>query len=206
MSLPPVENLYVSAIGVKPVNVDWSEGYAETWRSYEAPSCPECDAYAVWDSEENEWRCPKTGCDLNLAETEIEDEDATGPVMNYAYPLEDLGRFEDGNEAASAIPDLPLCIVGEEGRDDATPWGGEWALALTGGGMDLSWEICEAFMRLGFLPPTHFADLPRFAGRPSGEVDTWIIHGCLRSFEVAEFQAVSAIKRLNDMLNAPVPS
>ena len=63
----------------------------------------------------------------------------------------------DEKEAAKALVDLPLCIVyliEEEA----------YFLALTGGGMDLTWQICEAYMRLGYLPPTHFSRLPRYAG------------------------------------------
>jgi hypothetical protein len=94
-------------------------------------------------------------------------------MMNYAYPLESLRIDMRGtllgdsvpdsigahgfpttvHEAAHALRGLPLCII--ERLD-----GEGYELALTGGGMDLSWEICEAFVRLGFLPPVHFCDLP----------------------------------------------
>ena len=53
------------------------------------------------------------------------------------------------------IKDLPLVLV---------EMNGDYYLALTAGGMDCSWEICAAYIRLGFCPPFHFcASLPRMA-------------------------------------------
>jgi hypothetical protein len=83
-----------------------------------------------------------------------------GPMMNYWYPVnESLSHYGygfDPKEAAAKLKDLPLCVVEVDG---------EYGLALTGGGMDLSWEICEAYIALNMLPPAHFADLPRMADR-----------------------------------------
>ena len=94
-------------------------------------------------------------------------------MMNYYYPLATRHDF-DPQSAAKAIADLPLVIV-------QFTESGDYALALTGGGMDLSWEICEAFMRIGELPPMHFASqLPRICGRGTSARDKWIIAGCRR--------------------------
>lgn len=140
--------------------------------------------------EASAWRCPKTGCAVNLTEQDIED-DGEGPMMNYYYPLPDLRRVgDDPHEAASRIADLPLCVV--EFQD------GGYALALTGGGMDLSWEICEAFTRLGFLPPVHFADLPAMTGYPRTEEHRYTIQACVRSAEVAEGWARRTRERLTE--------
>lgn len=74
---------------------------------------------------------------------------AEGPMMNYFWPVHNRGNLE---EMAVSIADLPLCVV--EFEDS-----GEIGLALTGGGMDLSWEIAEAYIRLGYRPPVSL-DLP----------------------------------------------
>lgn len=83
-----------------------------------------------------------------------------GPMMNYFYPVSD---YTPGgmDEWAAKIADLPLCVVELDG---------ERGLALTGGGMDLSWEIAEAYVRLGYYPPT-WLDLPAMSGRGTSAKD-----------------------------------
>jgi hypothetical protein len=185
-----VANLSAETIDTTSIQHDWSEGYGDRWDYVEAPSCPHCDTYCRHgdvddllsalnlDAEETEalddlvsridrlegkdwetWRCPNAEC-KQFGEEVDSYESAEGPMMNYYYPLPSLPGSE--YDAAYTIRDLPLCIV-RNLENDTMPT--DYALALTGGGMDLSWEICEAFMRLGFLPPMAFADLPAIAGR-----------------------------------------
>lgn len=97
-----------------------------------------------------------------------------GPMMNFRYSV-DVRRVGGPEEAAKAIYSLPLCIV------DLNHGG--YYLALTGGGMDLTWEIAEAYMRLGYLPPTFCHDLPRYWGK-TNPVDRWIVEGCIRGVNV----------------------
>lgn len=71
-------------------------------------------------------------------------EHAEGPLINYMYPVahgddEDLAR-----DWAVRIAELPLCVVMLDGVT---------GLALTGGGMDLSWSIARAFVAIGYRPP-----------------------------------------------------
>jgi hypothetical protein len=184
--IPSVDRLYVDTTNVSAVTADWTEGYGETWSFHAAPECPECGSYAEWresSSEEWEaWRCPNLAeCNTAASGDEIENYD-DGPMMSYHYPLPafDADRF-DAREAAQKIRDLPLCVI---------EWdNGSYSLALTGGGMDLSWEIAEAFMRLGYLPPLAYCDLPEFAGMELNERRRWIIAGCLRTTEVIKAQA-----------------
>jgi hypothetical protein len=186
----PVERLYVGALHTTPIERDWSEGYADTWESFEAPSCPECDEYCRYDRGRYAWVCPSDPQDCDNGDGEVDpfDGGAEGPMMNYAYPLEDLGVASDEHDAADRIRDLPLCLVSfNEGGH---------ALALTGGGMDLSWEICEAFTRLGFLPPLHFCDLPGMAGYPRNDGQRYVIEACKRSATAAQDQARSILERL----------
>lgn len=176
------DTLWVDSILTTSVEIDWREAYGddcEGWTSYEAPEC-ECGEYAAWDSAENEWRCPECGEEV--------DPDGDGPMMNYHYPLPDLDRVGGPNEAASRIAHLPLCVV---------EFPGSYSLALTGGGMDLSWEICEAFVRLGFCPPFRFAsDPPKLAGHtPKPEV----LAACQRSAEVLKGWTERAEERLVEL-------
>ena len=110
-------------------------------------------------------------------------------MMNYYYPIDLDAERDDLEEAAKKLVDLPLCIVTFEDSDTI-------ALALTGGGMDLSWEICEAYMLLGYLPPLHFCDLPGISGRGTSNRDKWIIAGCRRSAKFNRDNAYSTIKHL----------
>lgn len=186
------DDLYASAVDVKPVDRDWGEGFGDTWESYEAPECGSCGHYARWaelngalTEEGHAWRCQSEDCERYGEEIDLFEGGAEGPMMSYAYALPGY----DGvlHEAADAIRDLPLCVV----------WrGGAVELALTGGGMDLSWEICEAYVRLGYLPPKHFAaDPPRLAGHtPKPEV----VAACRRSLLVAAAQAERGLERLSE--------
>lgn len=77
--------------------------------------------------------------------------------VNYFYALPHFRM--DEQEAAKKISRLPLVIV----YFPHEPEGEDYGLMLTGCGMDLSWEIADAFIQLGYLPPLFLADLPRMA-------------------------------------------
>jgi len=115
--------------------------------------------------------------------------DRFSPMMNYYYPLPDYR----GNES-----DDQLLLDREGGSVALVRVHGNVVLALTGGGMDLSWDICHAFMLLGYLPPMHFVDLPRFAGKKLDEDTAYILDGCIRSCDVVEHQAARAKQRLEE--------
>lgn len=103
-----------------------------------------------------------------------EPDSADGPMMNYYYPLnESIGYGGNGNvfgpyssrydeiEAAYRIRNHPLCLIRFE--DD-----GSYALALTGGGMDLTWSIVGAYVDMGYLPPAAFCRPPGFRTHDEG--------------------------------------
>ena len=113
-----------------------------------------------------------------------------GPMMNYFYPV----NIAEPELAAQQIAHLPLCVI--EMRDGTT------GLALTGGGMDMSDSICRAYMCLGYLPPAHFARLPKFAGyeRDVSWVD--LIVACARSLDIQQAQGGRTREYLTEMLDA----
>ncbi len=117
-----------------------------------------------------------------------------GPMMSYWYPC----QIDDTTEAAFTLAEhsLPLCVVEVDG---------ETGLALTGGGMDLSWEICMAYMVLGYLPPLHYADLPGMAGKRATPYNLAVIAACKRSAEGMIEQANRTIRRLSEMESNLVP-
>jgi hypothetical protein len=191
-----VERLWVDSVGVTATGRDWSVGYPDEWDFYQAPDCPNCGSGCVWDDEAEHWTCRKGGCDNQGEEVEASYENGcAGPMMNYSYRLgaHDV-EDEDVRHLAEALRDLPLCLV----QFDATE---EWALALTGGGMDLSWEIAEAFIRLGWLPPHFVAVLPAMSGRPRNDDDRVIIEACARTLS----WAAQAAQRDLDVLSKQYP-
>lgn len=170
-----VGQLWFGQLDNKPVDFDWSEGYAEKWEFWEATDSDDAPPVVLksWDNNTDHY--------------------FEGPMMSYYYPLADFDG--DPGDAAESIRDLPLCVVRIEERD-------EYGLALTGGGMDLSWEICEAFMRLGFLPPVHFCELPQMAGRGTSARDRKIIAACRRSLRGRKAETGRTLRRLRENFKA----
>jgi hypothetical protein len=132
------------------------------------------DYFANRDDDNSNWLAEQQWDRLFDADPSYQENSSDGPAMNYWYPCESVE--DDPVEAAYILRGTPLCVVEVDGN---------WGLALSGGGMDLSWEIVEAYVLLGQLPPTHFADLPGMAGRGASEADRKLVQACLRSMEVA---------------------
>lgn len=175
------QNLNYCAIDIKPINRDWSIGYGETWEFHAACRCEECGEVLTRGGEQH--------CDID-DESECAGyvESCDGPMMNYYYPLPNFSA-RDVAEFSKNLKDLPVCIV--EFTDEE-----EYGLALTGGGMDLSWEICEAYTRCGYFPPTHFCDLPAMAGRGTSRRDRLIIQACRRSLRGVKARTSRALQSL----------
>lgn len=159
--------------------------------------CPECDHEFRIEGDGDEpvesVECPK--CETEIFEGDEFDRSCSGylmsegPMMNFFYPVD----LADCELAARQIAHLPLCVV--EMQD------GQTGLALTGGGMDLSPQICRAYMALGYLPPVHFARLPEYAGYEQNLTWVELIVACQRSQEIQTRQAQSVSQWLADMLS-----
>jgi hypothetical protein len=216
-----VSKLSAHYVDAKPENYDFGDrfgnsGDEERWDWFEAVECDDCGQYIVDGDdhafingdgqpvpgkalmEENDldeddlvdWAeangfstCPCHGEDFR------EFDSAEGPMMNYRYPIDDKWFNADG---ARRIADLPLCIVMDNADEEVY-------LALTGGGMDLSWEICEAYVRLGCLPPSHF-ELPAMAGKKLTERTALVLTAVERSNDVLTGWAQSRKERTSRLL------
>jgi len=185
--------------------------------SYEAIDCKPRDfdfealEYDFEESDENngKWR-------IAFCRTEQEEySDKYAPLMGYLYPLPD--SFDPSKALDIGDYDDMMCdhAYEHEGDDEfdyedfklACPirsalvgttivyTDGKHYLALTGGGMDFSWEICESYINLGYYPPTHFAQLPQMAGRGNSERDLRIIAACWASLKSARDRASSNLER-----------
>jgi len=172
--------LSCNAVDSTPQDIDWGKALGEDLEGYvvyEAVECPECGheyvGVGVFPC------CPECG-------TEYEGD--TGPMMSYWYPVD----IQDCEGAAEKIADFPLCIV--EFSNGLT------GLALTGGGVDLTWKICGAFVALGYLPPVHFCRLPRMSGWKRHPRSKGILQACLESAECAARWAESKAGECREML------
>ena len=194
-------SLNCDAIDCTPISIDWREELDENnegWIAHEAFTCDACNRAVVTHGTggQDEHRDVERTIEVTDEDGNTDDEpntcrghiSAEGPAMNYWYPV----RIDDCDDAARKIAHLPLCVV--EFSDGRT------GLALTGGGMDLSWEICAAFVALGYYPPLHFAELPGMAGRGTSDVDRALIAACVESCKIAEGWAVRKRERLGEMV------
>ena len=168
----------VNAIETKPIIYNWSELYGTGWKSIEAGYCETCMNNNLPKGDCIVVGPPGTYCEQCDSDMYFE-----GPMMNYYYPVD----IDDMYEAAKAIIDLPLCVVEV---DDNT------GLALTGGGMDLSWDICDAFIQLGYLPPLHFCRLPDYVGMKLDERIKTILNACKKSAQISSRWAKGILSNL----------
>lgn len=184
MKYPKVKDLSCAAIDAKPVDFDWSEGYGETW-DIVIPQTndwdkKQCMAWLDGENLELEDISCDEDSDISVIQERIrermsEDSDRFVPVMNYYYPLPGL----------SMKPEEAQAILDEHCSLAVVLLNGDTVMALTGGGMDFSWDICEAYMRLGYLPPVHFR-LPKMGGESLKSAKTrWVLAGYTRSCVVA---------------------
>jgi len=197
----PVKELWCDAIHEMPVDFDWSEGYSDCWEIV----YPDLDQ---WDAKQcREWLDDR-GYGHNHLDRQDDDylndlreivrermyeSDDCAPVMSYCYPLPNLRMSAE--QAQAAVEDTNCVAVNV--KDEYGDW--ETVVALAGGGMDLSWDICEAYMLLGYLPPLHFCRLPRFVGWRLTAHRAWIIAGCNRSCQVAMAHARSSLRDLRSV-------
>ncbi len=115
------------------------------------------------------------------------------PAMNYYYLVPELDRHWQPNEAALVLDEhVPMTLVHIAESD-------EYAMALTGGGMDLTWEICWAYILLGYLPPTDHTSLPRMGGMKWNDRSRLIVKACRRILELDSDNIGYAQGRLKDL-------
>lgn len=109
------------------------------------------------------WEIP-----MDLEDGEIE---TWEPMMNFLYPLP--SSFEIPRDWRSRL----VCTT-------IIQYDGSFFLALTGGGMDLRWELCESYIALGYWPPADLCNLPAIAGRGDSDRDRAIVACCRESARI----------------------
>lgn len=83
-------------------------------------------------------------------------EEQHAPMMNTLWPLPD--NFEIPDDVRDRLDNMTVVSVYGGPIRDGT------FLALTGGGMDMSWAIARTYVNLGYLPPAALGKLPEMGG------------------------------------------
>lgn len=179
-----ITSLRNCAVDAKPIDftfdVKTNEDCVEdagTWRISERiqsesgeQDCSDCDGDGVYIDEFD----VTTDCELCDGEGTDDldggDHEAWWPKMNIAMTIPEL---EVPDNWRDCLCNMTVVEIGED-----------TFLALTGGGMDMSWAICETYIRLGYLPPAHYSELPAMAGRGESAGDKAIIAACIRSLRM----------------------
>jgi hypothetical protein len=181
-----LEDCHVDHLYTGSNDYDWTQhtcGEDVGWDSWEPQECETCGEVLVLQPGSGE--CCHHDIDY-ASECEGYVGLAEGPMMSYWYPC-DVAKDPEG--AAEKIRGCSMCIV----RVNDT-----YGLALTGGGMDFSWEICAAYIHCGYLPPLKYAtDLPKMAG---GVTDgRLVLAGARKSVTVSKNWDERALEKLDDL-------
>jgi hypothetical protein len=222
-------NLRNDLISAEPMDFNFGEGFTETWdlvypsrdadidvilsylddnqeldedrwRTRETPMGSPVWQFAC-ECDDPTWRDLEDHCGLCSAEFEdFEDEvrdqfaevvcerpEDWEPMMNYAYPAPGI----DAGEMQAMLIGDPLCVVEINGGT---------FLALQGGGMDMRWEICAAYVALGHRPPVAFCDLPNMAGRGESASDRRLMEICAESCEMLASWHTRSAERLRERI------
>ena len=125
--------------------------------------------------------------EIYLEELIQENVDFFEPLCNFLYPLPNL--LVDPATAQSRLFGLNVVVV----LVDEEPY-----LALSACGMDLSWDICRAYMVLGYYPPIHFCDLPDM-GLSHDRKELEIISAMVTSLDFSRSHLSHSISRLREL-------
>lgn len=189
------DRLRYDSVDVESVHFNFGAGFGETWEEVEIPhiTCLACDFVGRDDVFAEGDECPH--CHDTLERPEC------APMMNYYYRLPNYEGDRDPEADQSLLYQSRVNVVMVKingGEDDEDIY----ALALSGGGMDLSWDICHAFILLGYAPPLFACDVPEFAGQDNSKEPFWsILKACLQSVRTAKRSATWSQSKLASLVD-----
>lgn len=190
-------------IDVKPVTFcDWSGTFGERWETIppdfsdvkSAKKFLDYQGYDYYARDESETDEEYERRLTEQAEDAWQDSECGIPMMNYYYPIE-LRHEAD-------VQQLQMKMFIDGGATALVEFEGKPVIVLTGGGMDLSWDICLAYILCDSYPPVHFCDLPQFAGQSDSDKNLTIIAACQKSCQGLKERAERAASRLDNVLAA----
>jgi len=122
-----------------------------------------------------------------LEESIEENFDYFVPMINFLYPLPGLNM--DPSTAQVRLIGFNVVVV----LVDEKPF-----LAPSACGVNLSWDVCNAYITLGYHPPISFSDLPDMGLSPDRK-EIAIIAAMITSVERARSHQSQAISCLRDL-------
>lgn len=154
-------DLSAAALSSESVDYDWSEGWGENWEivdpAREMTRSEICAQLRDWGVEFD--ATEQNNDELReLLYDSGEWNDEFAPIVSCYYPLPDFTGSGEKLQAALRREHNNCAVVSVEMLDG--DW--EYVLALTGCGMNLSWDIAEAYIIAGYLPPA-WLRMPRMA-------------------------------------------
>ena len=142
---------------------------------------------------------PSYEAEFRAAVQDLADDADHAPLMRYVYPLEREFSYEEARQLQARLLISPWSIIVVE---LITAFGSEHALALTGGGMDMTWDICGGYVVAGMLPPFAHCRLPNFAGQRATAANLLVRDAVRRSIEVVQMWARVRHSALNEISDA----
>lgn len=116
------------------------------------------------------------------------------PMMNSLWGLPQ--NYEPSEDDKEAMRNMTVVAIKE---GSGYP---EYYLALTGGGMDMSWQIADTYVQLGYLPPAALGTLPNMANRtPSKGHDRLLVEALKESHRINSSSSENAIQSLDNMVD-----
>lgn len=180
-------------VGWRYILPDWSDMTIAAIRESLEDHGLDCNREDDEDHDEYEERLRQEANDFCA---EHQGEIGIEPLMSYFYPINCDFRVKVGDKCEKISENHAQAILmAYGGAVCLVQVDGEAGIALTGGGMDLSWDICEAYVLLGFLPPAHF-ELPEFAGQESSPRNLRIVAACRRSYGRARCWMAQKLQKL----------
>jgi hypothetical protein len=181
-----LENLTGNFIDAGSVGYDWSEGYADSWDiirpdasqfdETEIIEAAELYDIEIADFEHNEL--------IEEIQNEIWLDSQYEPMMNYYTDLGDVS----GQDIAQKFNNSCFTVI----EFDT----GNVGLALTGGGMDMSWSMARAFISAGYLPPEYICQLPKMGGENSALT----IAACNETLKILSDRFLRVIEQNNNLI------
>ena len=111
------------------------------------------------------------------------------PAMNVFWPVDRDVELDVRQDWATAVRSLPLVPV-----EIGTVSG----FGLTGGGMDMSYWIAEAYVRCGWYPPQEIRDVP---WPPTNDTERLVALAIWKTQRARELQAGGAVERLEKLVD-----
>ena len=194
-----IGELSLAAVDVKSVNFDFGEGFGVTWDevSLGLLQCNFCETTYIKDAFDEGEKCPDAHCASEYSSTL--ERPVIEPMMNYYYelPYYEGDPEEDQLTLYQSSANVVLVRMLNIEEDENS-----FVLALSGGGMDLSWDICHAYILLGYAPPLHFCNLPDLGQDNRQEPYQLILKACLQSAKSVAYRANRQIKQLQSQLTS----